>query len=160
MAVARPASWDVELGYRLYLEGKTCQQIADACGTKLCNVKAARRSRWKTAPDGGRNAGGRFADPVSADGAQDGQGEMKREEVTEVDETKKPPETAFDAAQERKMDTARMMEVIARMTSGMGGIKAVCVGNIIQALWNLSSVDDIREARNILNWLEENYDFG
>lgn len=59
-----------------------------------------------------------------------------------------------------KLDTARMMEVIAKMTEGMGGIKAVCVGNIIQSLWNLSSVDDIREARNILDWLEENYDFG
>lgn len=57
-------------------------------------------------------------------------------------------------------DTAKMMEVIAKMTEGMGGIKAVCVGNIIQNLWNLSSVDDIRNARNILNWLEANYDFG
>ena len=57
-------------------------------------------------------------------------------------------------------DTAKMMEVIAKMTEGMGGIKAVCVGNIIQSLWNLSSVDDVREARNILDWLEENYDFG
>ena len=60
----------------------------------------------------------------------------------------------------RNHDTARMMEVIAKMTEGMGGIKAVCVGNIIQSLWNLSSVDDVREARNILDWLEENYDFG
>lgn len=57
-------------------------------------------------------------------------------------------------------DTARMMEVIAKMTEGMGGIKAVCVGNIVQALWNLSSVDDIRAARAILNWLEANCDFG
>lgn len=57
-------------------------------------------------------------------------------------------------------DTARMMEVIAKMTEGMGGIKAVCVGNIVQNLWNLNSVDDIRAARNILNWLEANYDFG
>lgn len=57
-------------------------------------------------------------------------------------------------------DTAKMMEVIAKMTEGMGGIKAVCVGNIIQSLWNLNCVDDIRNARNILNWLEANYDFG
>ena len=62
--------------------------------------------------------------------------------------------------EKQKLDTARMMEVIARMTQGMGGIKAVCVGNIIQALWNLNSVDDIRAARNILDWMEENYDFG
>ena len=60
----------------------------------------------------------------------------------------------------KNYDTARMMEVIAKMTEGMGGIKAVCVGNIIQALWNLNSVDDIRAARNILDWMEENYDFG
>ena len=57
-------------------------------------------------------------------------------------------------------DTAKMMEVIAKMTEGMGGIKAVCVGSIIQNLWNLNSVDDIRAARGILNWLEANYDFG
>ena len=62
--------------------------------------------------------------------------------------------------QNNKLDTARMMEVIAKMTSDMGGIKAVCVGNIIQALWGLNSIDDIRNARAILDWLEENYDFG
>lgn len=59
-----------------------------------------------------------------------------------------------------KKETARMMEVIAKMTQGMDGIKAVCVGNIVQALWNLNSIDDIRDARNILDWLEENYGFG
>lgn len=59
-----------------------------------------------------------------------------------------------------KTETARMMEVIAKMTEGMGGIKAVCVGNIIQNLWGLSSKQGIQDARNILDWLEENYDFG
>jgi hypothetical protein len=52
------------------------------------------------------------------------------------------------------------MEVIAKMTLGMGGILAVCVGNIIQSLWGLSSKQGIQDARNILDWLEENYDFG
>ena len=59
-----------------------------------------------------------------------------------------------------KTETARMMEVIAKMTLGMGGILAVCVGNIIQSLWGLSSKQGIQDARNILDWLEENYDFG
>ena len=66
----------------------------------------------------------------------------------------------MDEQKERKQDIARMMEVIAKMTSGMGGIKAVCIGNVIQALWNCSSVDDVREAMSILGWMEENYDFG
>lgn len=159
----RKANWDTAYGYELYLEGKGDAEIADACGVKTSAVTSYRLKRWRKNPDGGRNAppderacedwgdnpSVGCADSSPERGAERCGGESEREEVAGV-----PVEM------DQKVDTARMMEVIAKMTSGMGGIKAVCVGNIIQALWNLSCVDDIREARNILDWLEENFDFG
>lgn len=149
----RKANWDTAYGYELYLEGKGDAEIADACGVKTSAVTSYRLKRWRKNPDGDgmpppdERACGDWGDNPSVGCA--GGGESEREEVAGVPVEKN-----------QKVDTARMMEVIAKMTSGMGGIKAVCVGNIIQALWNLSCVDDIREARNILDWLEENFDFG
>ena len=168
----RTANWDTELGYWLYCEGKSDQEIADACKTSLTSVKNARRNHWKKNPDGGRrapperkptasanapecgNEGGCVPHTSSAPAASPG-GTFPRGEDFEGKEVAGMP-VEIDESR----DTAKMMEVIAKMTEGMGGIKAVCVGNIIQNLWNLNSIDDIRDARNILSWLEANYDFG
>lgn len=148
------AAWNTALGYRMYLEGHSDGEIADACGVKICTVYSMRMKRWRKNPDGGRGAppaaarasGEEIAtSPLAPRNDRNDLGKGVAEMSMEIDESR---------------DTARMMEVIAKMTEGMGGIKAVCVGNIVQALWNLGSVDDIREARNILDWLEENYDFG
>ena len=153
----RMANWDTELGYQLYCEGKSDGEIADACRVKTSTVTSYRLKRWRKNPDGGRNAPPH--DGVTQDPAQEiaaspaaprnDEGDLERKEVAgmpmEINESR---------------DTAKMMEVIAKMTEGMGGIKAVCVGSIIQNLWNLNSVEDIRAARGILNWLEANYDFG
>ena len=138
----RVANWNTELGYRLYLEGRSDGEIADECKVKISTIKAMRLNKWRKNPDGGRNAPPEHGavGPIPAE-------TIIGKEVAEVPENK-------------KHDVDRMMEVIAKMTSGMGGIKAVCVGNIIQSLWNLNSVDDVRNARNILDWLEANYDFG
>ena len=148
------AAWDTALGERMYLEGHSDGEIADACGVKICTVYSMRMKRWRKNPDGGRCAppaaarasGEEIATSPSA--PRNDRNDLGKEVAgmpMEIDESR---------------DTARMMEVIAKMTEGMGGIKAVCVGNIVQALWNLSSVDDIRAARAILNWLEANCDFG
>jgi hypothetical protein len=91
-----------------------------------------------------------FADSSPKRGAERRSGETEGKEVAGVSEVKNS----------NKTETARMMEVIAKMTLGMGGILAVCVGNIIQSLWGLSSKQGIQDARNILDWLEANYDFG
>lgn len=150
----RVAKWDTELGYRLYLEGRSDGEIADECKVKTATVTSYRLKRWRRNPDGGRTKSaacrGLNAEcPPASENAELSplKSELERKEVAEVSEDK-------------KHDVDRMMEVIAKMTSGMGGIKAVCVGNIIQSLWNLNCVDDIRNARNILDWLEANYDFG
>ena len=157
VTVPRVANWDTAYGYELYCKGLSDGQIADECKVKISTVKAMRLNKWRKKPDGGRkemqNAecgmqnGLPRTDDNSALCIQ--HSELTGKEVAGVDEQK-----------ERKQDIARMMEVIAKMTSGMGGIKAVCIGNVIQALWNCSSVDDIREAMSILGWMEENYDFG
>ena len=151
--MARMANWDTALGYQLYCEGKSDGEIADECKVKISTVKAMRLNKWRKNPDGGRSAppaevrsSGEEIATAPAEPRNDND-DLKEKEVAGVMEN-------------QKMDTAKMMEVIAKMTAGMGGIKAVCVGNIVQALWNLNSVDDIRAARNILDWLEENYDFG
>lgn len=152
----RAANWDTTLGYQLYCEGRSDGEIADACRVKTSTVTSYRLKRWRKNPDGGRGAppseaeagAGEIAATVCALAHNDDEDLMKKELAgmpMEIDESR---------------DTAKMMEVIAKMTEGMGGIKAVCVGNIIQNLWNLNCVDDIRNARNILNWLEANYDFG
>lgn len=153
----RMANWDTELGYQLYCEGKSDGEIADACRVKISTVTSYRLKRWRKNPDGGRDAP--LHDGVTQAPAQEiatapagprnDKEDLKGKEVAgmpmEINESR---------------DTAKMMEVIAKMTEGMGGIKAVCVGSIIQNLWNLNSMDDIRAARGILNWLEANYDFG
>ena len=153
----RMANWDTGLGYQLYCEGKSDGEIADACRVKTSTVTSYRLKRWRKNPDGGRDApphDGVTQTPTqeiatAPAGPRNDEGDLKGKEVAgmpmEINESR---------------DTAKMMEVIAKMTEGMGGIKAVCVGSIIQNLWNLNSVDDIRAARNILNWLEANYDFG
>lgn len=180
----RMANWDTAMGYQLYLEGRSDGEIADECKVKISTVKAMRMNKWRKNPDGGRKNRAEYKslddelgeappgicdgvagltpgmalnaidDPAEVEALVDAHSELnpqnselERKEVAEVPEDK-------------KHDVDRMMEVIAKMTSGMGGIKAVCVGNIIQSLWNLNSVDDVRGALNILNWLEENYDFG
>lgn len=134
----RVANWDTGLGYQLYLDGCSDGEIADACRVKTSTITSYRLKRWRKNPDGGRGAPP-DAVPLREEGKEVAGMPM------EIDESR---------------DTAKMMEVIAKMTEGMGGIKAVCVGNIVQSLWNLNCVDDIRNARNILNWLEANYDFG
>lgn len=150
VTVPRMANWDTAYGYELYCKGLSDGEIAVECKVKISTVKAMRLRHWRKEPDGGRkemqNAPPR-TDDNSALCIQ--HSELTGKEVAGVDEQK-----------ERKQDIARMMEVIAKMTGGMGGIKAVCIGNVIQALWNCSSVDDIREAMSILGWMEENYDFG
>lgn len=159
------ANWDTAYGYELYCKGLSDGEIADECKVKVSTVKAMRLNKWRKEPDGGRGAPPDGEQPpaavthishttaegggVSAFPSREKSLETEGKEVAGVDEQK-----------ERKQDIARMMEVIAKMTSGMGGIKAVCIGNVIQALWNCSSVDDIREAMSILGWMEENYDFG
>lgn len=153
----RMANWDTELGYQLYCEGKSDGEIADACRVKTSTVTSYRLKRWRKNPDGDgmppphdgvTQAPAQEISTVPA-GPRNDKEDLKGKEVAgmpmKIDESR---------------DTAKMMEVIAKMTEGMGGIKAVCVGNIIQNLWNLNSVDDIRAARGILNWLEANYDFG
>jgi hypothetical protein len=152
--MGRTAQWDTDLGYRLYLEGKSDHEIADECRVNTGTVTSYRLKRWRKNPDGGRGApldGAAVGTPVP--GCPDTAGAVSlREERKEV--------AGMPMEIDESRDTAKMMEVIAKMTEGMGGIKAVCVGNIIQSLWNLNCVDDIRNARNILNWLEANYDFG
>ena len=154
------AAWDTALGYRMYLEGHSDGEIADACGVKICTVYSMRMKRWRKNPDGGRGA------PPDGEVPPDGAHPHQSAAMTASPSREKPVENEGKGVAGMPMeidesrDTARMMEVIAKMTEGMGGIKAVCVGNIVQALWNLSSVDDIRAARAILNWLEANYDFG
>ena len=154
--MGRTAQWDTALGYQLYLEGKSDHEIADECRVNTGTVTSYRLKRWRKNPDGGRRAppdGAAVGTPVP--GCPDTAGAVslreERKEVAGVSEEKK---------NSVKTETARMMEVIAKMTHGMGGILAVCVGNIIQSLWGLSSKQGIQDARNILDWLEENYDFG
>lgn len=145
----RKAGWDTQYGYELYLQGKTDAEIADECRVQTGTVTSYRLKRWRKNPDGGR--------PPSEGSAElggDSDPGTQNSELTDKEVKEMPVE------KDNRADVARMMEVIAKMTQGMGGIKAVCVGNIIQSLWNLNCVDDIREARNILDWLEENYEFG
>ena len=154
--MGRTAQWDTDLGYRLYLEGKSDHEIADECRVNTGTVTSYRLKRWRKNPDGGRGAPpDGVAVGTPGPGCPDTAGAVslreERKEVAEVSEEKK---------NSVKTETARMMEVIAKMTIGMGGILAVCVGNIIQSLWGLSSKQGIQDARNILDWLEENYDFG
>lgn len=167
VTVPRMANWDTAYGYELYLQGKSDGEIADECKVKISTITSYRLKNWRKKPDGNPR---KSAPPdagmppaavtrishttaegggVSAFSSREKSLETEGKEVAGVDEQK-----------ERKSDIARMMEVIAKMTSGMGGIKAVCIGNVIQALWNCSCVDDIREAMSILGWMEENYDFG
>lgn len=148
VTVPRMANWDTAYGYELYCKGLSDGEIADECKVKISTVKAMRLKHWRKGPDGGARDSAQEIATAPA-GPRNDKEDLKEKEVAGVDEQK-----------ERKQDIARMMEVIAKMTSGMGGIKAVCIGNVIQALWNCSSVDDIREAMSILGWMEENYDFG
>ena len=161
--MGRTAKWDTGLGYQLYLEGRSDGEIADACKVSISTITSYRLKRWRRNPDGGRSAppdgactGAGTTTPQSASLTAPLRGEPRN--VAEDEEGKEVAGMPVEIDESR--DTAKMMEVIAKMTEGMGGIKAVCVGNIIQNLWNLSSVDDIRAARGILNWLEANYDFG
>ena len=166
----RVANWDTALGYQLYCEGRSDGEIADACRVKTSTITSYRLKRWRKNPDGGRDAPPERKPTASANAPECGN------EGGCVPHTSSAPAASpggtfprgegFEGGKEvagmpaEKKETARMMEVIAKMTQGMDGIKAVCVGNIVQALWNLNSIDDIRDARNILDWLEENYDFG
>ena len=163
--MGRVAKWDTDLGYQLYLEGRSDGEIADACGVQIGTVKAMRLNRWRKDPDGGRDrgcghcppsAGKPTAPPFLAEQGSQGDGT----EAVPYENEKEKEVAGMPVEIDESRDTAKMMEVIAKMTEGMGGIKAVCVGNIIQNLWNLNSIDDIRDARNILSWLEANYDFG
>lgn len=151
----RASGWDTAYGYELYLKGLKDGEIADALGVKICTITSYRHRHWKKAPDGGRGA--------PPPGAEAGTGEIATAPAGPRNDDKnltKKEVAGMPMEIDESRDTAKMMEVIAKMTEGMGGIKAVCVGNIIQNLWNLNCVDDIRNARNILNWLEANYDFG
>ena len=186
----RVANWNTMLGYELYLSGRPYGEIADACGVQISTIASYARRHWRKGPDGGREAplkgrrkeatgNGplsqqadssptlRAGEPVedthiSHDIAGGGAvtASPSREKPLENESREEVTEMDKEQNEEQKLDTARMMEVIAKTTQGMGGIKAVCVGNIIQHLWNLNGVDDIRNARNILDWMEENYDFG
>lgn len=151
----RMANWDTRLGYQLYCEGKSDGEIADECKVMISTVKAMRLNKWRKNPDGGRSA-----PPAKVRSSGEEIATAPAEPHNENDDLKEKEVAGVPVVKMDKADTARMMEVIAKMTANMGGIKAVCVGNIVQALWNLNSVDDIRDARNILDWLEENFDFG
>lgn len=186
--MGRPLTWDAAYGYELFLAGRTDREIADACRVKTSAVTSMRLKKWRKAGERGTVAPPETEIAgVPALGHPDAQGdnvdaasraaEQSEDLKLESGDRQRMPDHSTDlhsqlsnlqsegkevagVDENKKLDTARMMECIAKMTEHMGGIKAVCVGNIIQALWNLSSVDDIRDARAILDWLEENYDFG
>jgi hypothetical protein len=154
------AQWDTDLGYRLYLEGKSDHEIADECRVNTGTVTSYRLKRWRKNPDGGRDAPLRRRMGMAPLSQQaDSSPTLRAGEPLEND-GKEVAGMSEEKKIDQKTETARMMEVIAKMTLGMGGILAVCVGNIIQSLWGLSSKQGIQDARNILDWLEENYDFG
>jgi hypothetical protein len=54
--MGRTAQWDVQLGYQLYLEGKSDHEIADECRVNTGTVTSYRLKRWRKNPDGGRRA--------------------------------------------------------------------------------------------------------
>lgn len=127
-------SWDTEAGRQMWAEGKTDSEIADTFGISTGAVTSFRLKHW-----GGGNGtrGGRAPKKPNLEGKEETP--VKKESICVP--TEAPAE---------KMD---VFDVLEAATSELKGIQAICTANAIKSLWNWSSKEDLKNARESINYL-------
>lgn len=154
----RKATWDTELGYKLWSEGKNDAEIASALSIPTSTVTNYRLKHW--APAQKKNTVPQEVQPAAVS-----------TEETPAEETEDPPENltgngprvpvpeTHAPAIQRQHDEAlppqriEIMDVLAAATEHLSGIRAVCTASAIQSLWFWRYPEDLRRARDTIDYL-------
>lgn len=141
------AKIDKERARQMWLEGKTYAEIAKAFGVTLQAVRTARKKYWE-------NSGGisDAAGPVAEDGPAVCPVELHEDCVVGGDRcvVDAPHEDMDDPGED---DAKTMLRALELMTSRHKGMDAVMTAQIVTVLWDWSDVEDLKEARNCLDYL-------
>lgn len=154
----RKATWDTELGHKLWAEGKKDTEIASTLGIPTSTVTNYRLKHW--APARKKTTAPKEVQPVAVS-----------TEETPATETEDPPEDltgngprvsgteTHAPAIRRQHDEAlppqriEIMDVLAAATEHLSGIRAVCTASAIQSLWFWRYPEDLRRAHDTIDYL-------
>lgn len=154
----RKATWDTELGRKLWAEGKKDTEIASALGIPTSTVTNYRLKHW--APAQKKTTAPQEVQPVavSTEEMPAEEQEDPPEDLTGNEPRVPVPET-HAPAEGRQHDKSlppqriEIMDVLAAATEHLSGIRAVCTASAIQSLWFWRYPEDLRRARDTIDYL-------
>lgn len=125
-------SWDVDAGYKMWLDGSSDKEISKALHIAVSTVAYRRRKYWEQIPQVGGEAS---ATPVTSTG------EEEESMLTPKTEAPKVPAQIS------------VFEAMEQATEGMVGIHAICTADAIRSLWGWKDVKDLQAARDSIDYL-------
>jgi len=125
-------SWDVDAGYKMWLDGSSDKEISKALHIAVSTVSYRRRKYWEKIPQVGGEAS---AAPVTFAGKED--------EPMPTPKTMPPKAPA----------QVGVFEAMESATDGMVGIHAICTADAIRCLWGWKNVEDLQAARDSIDYL-------
>ena len=169
----RKATWDTELGRKMWAEGKKDTEIASTLGIPTSTVTNYRLKHW--APARKKTTAPKEVQPVavSTEETQAAETEDPPEDLTGNGPRVPVPEThapAFSCSMRSGTRNAcsslqlqhdealppqriEIMDVLAAATEHLSGIRAVCTASAIQSLWFWRYPEDLRRARDTIDYL-------
>lgn len=125
-------SWDVDAGYKMWLDGSSDKEISKALHIAISTVSYRRRKYWEKIP---RVGGEAVAAPDTSAGKED--------------EPMLTPKTAVSNAPAQ----IGVFEAMESATKDMVGIHAICTADAIRCLWGWKDVKDLQAARDSIDYL-------
>ena len=133
-----PKSWNKTAGYEMWKAGKSDKEIGDALGVTAATVSYYRKKYWEEPV------------PVEPEVEEPSQPEPVADEIP-AEECGDPEASSQEDKEEA--DAKMMIRALEIFVQNLKGMKAVMTFQILQALWDWESVEDLERAKLGLEYL-------
>ena len=158
--MATQKSWNKAAGYEMFKAGKSDKEIGEALGVTAATVSYYRKKYWD-----GRAAIRPEPAPVEPEAGDTSQPESATDEILEDVPEEVPAQEIpvdecadKDAPQQEDVEEADAKMIIRALeifVQNLKGMKAVMTFQILQALWDWETVEDLERAKLGLEYLIE-----
>lgn len=160
--MATQKSWNKAAGFEMWKAGKSDKEIGDALGVTAANVSYFRKKYWETCHQASQQAEPTLTEPETTEGPRPEQEEVIQDEPA-VDEMLVSETSAGECTiqknplqEDEDEDKAKLMiQALEIFVQNLKGMKAVMTFQILQALWDWETVEDLERAKIGLEYLIE-----